>query len=92
MNYDFDELLAQYSLLWNNRNLDGVDAKKTLLQTIETDLRDELTHPRLRKNYAEKFYIAVKRINHSHLDAISKCRLVDLHIEVMAEIQQSLNG
>lgn len=75
-------LLQAYRSLWNNRLLDSGDNDETILrEAITRELRDENSHPRIRKGRYEKFYSATKRIMASELPAPLKEALVQIHIE-----------
>jgi hypothetical protein len=79
-------LLEAYRNLWSNRSLEASsDEMKTLCDAIERDLRDEHTHPRLRKKPEQKFFYAMKRISASGLSDQEKAALMDLHIKVAEE-------
>ncbi|MBD1379025.1 hypothetical protein [Metabacillus arenae] len=85
---NISELLASYRSLWINRKLPVEDGEeKTLLQAIKKDLKDELTHPRLRKNSADKFLAATKRIMNSSLEDNVKLHLIKLHLLVLDEVK-----
>lgn len=84
-------LLEMYKLLWNNRSLeyiDGCDQKEVLQQAIRRELKDELTHPRTRKQPMEKYYLAVKRIVESKLDATEQVLLIREFTVVLVEIKK----
>lgn len=84
------KLLEVYRKLWSNRQLEvSGDDMQTLLGAIKIELQDEMTHPRLRKNTEQKFFSAVKRISMSTLGNQEKMSLIDLHIKVYEEINQS---
>lgn len=81
MSPDYEKLLNEYRKLWNNRKLEeDTDAENILKKAISRELRDENSHPRVRKTIHEKFYLAVKRIAHSDLDDKSKAALIQIHI------------
>jgi len=88
----FVELLNAYRQLWSNRslgndqNLDEESSHQLLLETIEKELRDEMTHPRVRQSPEVKFYIALQRIMLSSLNDHEKLGLIKLHLEVMNKI------
>ncbi|MGG0716873.1 hypothetical protein ABE096_04635 [Robertmurraya massiliosenegalensis] len=87
MENHFDELLIHYRILWNNRVLTVEEnSKKTLLDTIQRELKDENSHPRIRKGIHEKFYLAIRRINHSSLPEDIQSQLITLHIKIMEEL------
>lgn len=88
MNYS--DLLSVYRDLWTNRALPVErDEYQTLILAITKELKDEMTHPRLRKNHMEKFYSSVSRIISSSLNNNQKVQLIDLHILVMKDIENT---
>jgi len=82
------QLLNAYRSMWSSRsiisetNLSNEQCKSALLEAIERDLRDELTHPRVRKSLEKKFHIAIKRIMSSVLTDSEKLELISVHLEV----------
>lgn len=81
MSQDYEKLLNEYRKLWNNRKLEeDINTENILKEAISRELRDENSHPRVRKTIFEKFYLAVKRIAHSDLDDTSKAELIHMHI------------
>ncbi|MFC4322823.1 hypothetical protein [Litchfieldia salsa] len=87
MGRNYDRLLFEYKKLWNNRALVGNDSQAILFLTIERDLRDELTHPRVRKQPLEKFYLAIKRINESIIEDKDKSALIQIYINLLEKTQ-----
>ncbi|MGD6780319.1 hypothetical protein ACQCT3_13930 [Sutcliffiella horikoshii] len=84
-------LVESYKLLWNNRSmefLDGGDQKELLEQAIRRELKDELTHPRTRKQPMDKYYLAVKRIVESKLNATEQILLIKEFTLVLEEIKK----
>ncbi len=85
---NFDHLLNEYRKLWNNRKLTGDDEAELLLkEAIARELKDENSHPRVRKPLYEKFFLAVKRITSSSLDDVDKNALIELHIEQLESMK-----
>lgn len=62
------------------------NSEKTLLETIQKELKDENSHPRVRKGIHEKFYLAIKRINDSSLPEDIQSQLIAIHIKIMEEL------
>lgn len=84
---DFDHLLNQYRTLWNNRALIVEEnSETTLIEAIKRELLDENSHPRVRKNVHEKFYLAIKRISTSTLSKEDKLTIISLYIQVLEQI------
>jgi hypothetical protein len=81
MSPDYEKLLNEYRKLWNNRKLEeDANAENILKEAISRELKDENSHPRVRKSIYEKFFLAVKRITHSDMDDTSKAALIQMHI------------
>jgi hypothetical protein len=82
-------LLNSYRSLWNNRQLDYTDssAETVLKEAIKRDLLDENSHPRIRKNKEEKYYLAIKRIVESSLHEKDKLQLIQLYTESLTEFR-----
>lgn len=79
MNYQ--QLLIAYRNLWNKRELPTLSSEEeTLIFAIITDLKDEMTHPRLRKTPFRKFYLASKRIIESSMNLDEKVQLIQMHL------------
>ncbi|MGD6992918.1 hypothetical protein [Sutcliffiella horikoshii] len=84
-------LVELYKLLWNNRSMEflvGGDQKELLEQAIRRELKDELTHPRTRKQPMDKYYLAVKRIVESKLNATEQILLIKEFTLVLEEIKK----
>lgn len=77
---DYDYLLEQYRLLMHNRELPiQENSEKTLSEAMKSELRDEYTHPRLRRPLYEKFYIAVKRVLQSSMTSEDKMHFIEMY-------------
>jgi hypothetical protein len=86
--FNFDELLAEYRRIWNNRLLTASDrsSEDTLKEAVKRELLDENSHPRIRKNKFEKYYSAINRITQSTISDEAKVALIHLHNGVMEQI------
>ncbi|WP_449536576.1 hypothetical protein [Ferdinandcohnia sp. Marseille-Q9671] len=87
---DFDQLLKAYQSLWMNRQLWRKDenSEDILRATIKRDLKDELTHPRLRKTPYEKFFMASRRIFDSSLTMEEKLSLQHIYLDEMENVKK----
>ncbi|WP_238579269.1 hypothetical protein [Neobacillus niacini] len=85
---NFDELLAEYRMIWNNRLLAVSDSssEETLKEAVKRELLDENSHPRIRKNKFEKYYYAINRITQSTISNEAKVSLINLHNGVMEQL------
>jgi CRISPR/Cas system CMR-associated protein Cmr3 (group 5 of RAMP superfamily) len=83
----FDQLLQDYRLIWNNRllQIEGQQSDQILLEAIKREINDENSHPRIRRNKYEKFYLATKRIIEAPIPSQSKLDLIYLHKNMMEE-------
>lgn len=86
--FNFDELLAEYRMIWNNRMLAASDSssEETLKEAVKRELLDENSHPRIRKNKFEKYYSAINRITKSTISNEAKVSLIHLHNGVMEQL------
>ncbi len=88
----FVQLFEAYRTLWSNRSLTKEEelteesCKALLYEAIEKELRDEMTHPRVRQSPEVKFHYAVKRVMASSLTETEKLALIELHLDVMERI------
>ncbi|WP_281202383.1 hypothetical protein [Cytobacillus kochii] len=82
------DLLQSYRSLWKNRALATSEENPdiVLMIAIEKELRDENTHPRVRKDKQKKLIAAIKRINDSSLSSDMKVALIDIHFEIFDTI------
>ncbi|MHC0035672.1 hypothetical protein [Pseudoneobacillus sp. C159] len=87
MEKDFKQLLVDYRSIWNNRllNEDDKESVEILLEAIRRDIKDENSHPRIRRTKYEKYYLATKRIIESQIPIDSKLALLEIHTRVMEE-------
>lgn len=87
MENSYDQLLQDYRLIWNNRllQIEGQDSHQILLEAIKREINDENSHPRIRRNKYEKFYLATKRIIEAPIPSRSKIDLIYLHKNMMEE-------
>jgi hypothetical protein len=86
--FNFDELLAEYRRIWNNRLLAVYDksSEDTLKEAVKRELLDENSHPRIRKNKFEKYYSAINRITQLTISNEAKVALINLHNGVMEQL------
>ena len=88
-NTDYTHLLNEYRTLWNNRALSGEGmAEEVLKEAIARELKDENSHPRVRKSIYEKFYFAVKRVMDSNLSKADQNALIQIHIEQLEYLKK----
>ncbi|MCM3692680.1 hypothetical protein [Neobacillus niacini] len=88
VNINFDELLAEYRMVWNNRMLATSDrsSEETLKEAIKRELLDENSHPRIRKSKFEKYYSAISRITQSTISNETKVSLIHVHNGIMENL------
>ncbi|TYR79955.1 hypothetical protein FZC66_12495 [Priestia megaterium] len=84
----FEQLLAAYQTLWLNRSFlsqTELTSEQKLTEAMLKDLRDEMTHPRVRKTPYVKYHIAVRRIIESNLDQSDKVNLITMYTNLLEE-------
>lgn len=93
MSEAFDDLLWSYRQIWKNRMLvnDAASSEQVLKEAIKRELEDANSHPRVRKSIENKFLTATKRITESGLSNDDKVGLIQLHIEMAAQLNQERN-
>jgi hypothetical protein len=87
-NINYDELLAEYRMIWNNRMLAASDrsSEENLKEAVKRELLDENSHPRIRKNKFEKYYSAISRITQSTISNEAKVSLIHVHNGIMEKL------
>ncbi|CAG9621791.1 hypothetical protein [Sutcliffiella rhizosphaerae] len=79
-----DHLTTLYKQLWNNRSLNEDSVGTDVLQmAIQKELKDEMTHPRIRKQPHEKYILAIKRILLSSLSEKDQILLINEYTMVL---------
>lgn len=85
---DYDYLLEQYRVLLHNRKLPVEEnSKKTLLEAMKSELKDEYTHPRIRRPLYEKFYSAVQRVLQSSLTPEEKLTFIATYKTLVEQLR-----
>jgi hypothetical protein len=86
---DFNFLLNQYRTIWNNRLLSSIDksSEEVLKEAIKRELLDENTHPRIRRNCYEKYYLSIKRVMGASILPEAKLALIQIHNEIIEELR-----
>lgn len=80
------KVIEAYRSLWNNRLLNEGDDEDVLREAISRELKDEFSHPRVRKQPHEKYYLATKRVIESDIESDMKLSLLTIHLEEMEKI------
>lgn len=80
------KVLEAYRSLWNNRLLNEGDDEYVLREAVSRELKDEFSHPRVRKQPHEKYYFATKRVIDSDIESELKISLLSIHVEEMEKI------
>ncbi|MEK3990842.1 MULTISPECIES: hypothetical protein [Robertmurraya] len=80
------KVIEAYRSLWNNRLLNEGDDEDVLREAISRELKDEFSHPRVRKQPHEKYYLATKRVIESDIESDMKLSLLVIHLEEMEKI------
>ncbi|MFD1737164.1 hypothetical protein ACFSCX_11440 [Bacillus salitolerans] len=87
MNHSSEDILNAFRQIWINRSLESnEDAHTTLLNAIQVDLQDELSHPRVRVSPYQKFHLAVRRIIQSKLTDQDKLVLIRIYEEEITKL------
>ncbi|WP_246941655.1 hypothetical protein [Bacillus pinisoli] len=82
-----EELFQVFKQLWSNRVFeDHEDVLAVMKRTIQTDLKDELSHPRVRSTPHKKFSLAIKRITQTNLSAEDQLQIISLYLEELEHL------
>lgn len=81
-----EKVIEAYRSLWNNRLLNEGDDEGILREAISRELKDEFSHPRVRKQPHDKYYLATKRVIDSDIESELKLSLLIIHVEEMEKI------
>jgi hypothetical protein len=92
METNYEEMLNLYKRIWNNRALksEGKEAVEILKESILRELKDENSHPRVRKQKETKYFFAMKRITESSLTVSEKYLLIEFYTLQMEELRMTL--
>lgn len=78
-------MIEAYKRLWPNRQaVQRITTDAELENSVQIELNDELTHPRLRKSVEEKLQLAFRRIEESELSEDEKTALIELYKKLAA--------
>lgn len=81
------KLIEAYQMLFPTRHsLTSITTIIELKSSIRIELKDELTHPRVRKSPLEKLQFAKQRIENSDLSECEKTSLMQLYNEVYENV------
>lgn len=82
-----NEIIQAYQTIFPNRHAaETIQTIDQLHALVRIELLDELTHPRVRKNPAEKLELAYGRIDSSQLNSQDKKSLKALYEEVFQNV------
>jgi len=82
-----NDLIRAYQNLFPNRHsVQSLESRSQLEKSIQIELLDELTHPRVRKSPEQKLVIAFDRIENSELDFLLKKQLKELYEYVYVSV------
>lgn len=87
-----NELIHAYQSLFLNRHSTMIiETIAQLEESIQVELLDELTHPRVRKNPEQKLIIAYERIEKSELNQHVKQQLIGIYETVYQNVNSFLD-
>jgi hypothetical protein len=87
---DYVSLLNAYRSIWNNRSLTAEigHEENTLKEAILRELKDENSHPCVRRVPAEKYVLATERTIESSIKDEEKVLLIKLHLDAVEELKK----
>jgi hypothetical protein len=92
METNYEVLLHLFKKIWKNRDLKSneSDSGVILKESVVRELKDENSHPRVRKSKEVKYYFAIKRITESTLTKEEKYLLIEYYTLQMDELRLQL--
>lgn len=79
--------IEAFRKIWPHREATvAVETEEEMVRFIAIELKDELTHPRVRKTIQQKLDLAVQRINNSELEENDKEELRDIYKKIAAQL------
>lgn len=83
-------LLTEFRKLWKHRLLAiGEHSDHEILtEAIKRELLDENSHPRIRKNRYEKYYLSIRKIVAASIESEAKLLLIQRYNEQMEELSE----
>lgn len=80
-------ILEAFKKIWPQRHATAnIESKEDMQRYIVIELKDELTHPRVRKTKQQKLELAVERINNSPLEQQEKEQLIEEYKKIAAQL------
>lgn len=79
--------LEAFRKVWPQRQaIANIESEEDMKRYIVIELKDELTHPRVRKTKQQKLELAVERINDSSLEQQEKQQLIEEYKKIAAQL------
>lgn len=79
--------IEAYRKIWPKRMAAAsIQTEEEMERYIAIELRDELTHPRVRKSKEQKFELALERIHSAPLKPEEKNDLIDVYKKIAAQL------
>ncbi|XJZ25841.1 hypothetical protein ACF5W4_10530 [Bacillota bacterium Lsc_1132] len=87
---DYEFLLTEYRKIWKNRLLTSEEnnSEKILKEAMKRELLDENSHPRIRKNRYEKYYLSVKKVISAAILPEAKLQMIQIYTEQMEKLSE----
>lgn len=80
-------ILEAFQQIWPQRQATAnIASEEDMKRYIIIELKDELTHPRVRKTKQQKLDLAIERINGSQLGQQEKQQLIDEYKKLAAQL------
>lgn len=86
------QLIEAFKSVWKDRSSLGQLSLSGMKEMIRMELRDELTHPRVRRKPEEKYRIAMVRINNMDISDEVKQRLASYYESELTKILEDVNS
>ncbi|WP_313890798.1 hypothetical protein [Psychrobacillus sp.] len=80
-------MIKSFQLLFKGRRfVEDIQSEQQIRQVIQSELLDELTHPRARQSIEKKYLLAVTRVQQSDLAEVDQLQIISLYDEEYAKL------
>lgn len=75
-------MINSFQLLFKGRkSVENLQTEEQIRQVIQSELLDELTHPRARQSIEKKYLLAVARVQESNLTELDQQQILSVYKE-----------
>lgn len=85
-------MIKSFQILFKGRKfVEDIQSEQQIRQVIQSELLDELTHPRVRQSIDKKYLLAITRVQQSDLAEVNQQQIISLYEEEYAKLVAGKN-